>query len=488
MIERKLRRGELYDLSIEGDPHEATLSTVNDELLKALRRAGTIQAAADAEQAEVRVRHRWPPNWTAPSVGAWVLMQPWGYGTIPSTWINPIQRDVDEVWVPSEYVRKGYVASGIPAPRVHVVPYGVDTGLFHPGAAPWPNLTSKPVRFLHVGGAFARKGTDVLLHAYLEAFRRDDPVSLIIKDQGVGMFYAGPTVRDEIERARLDPAAPEIIHLSREIPHDQLPGLYTASTCVVHPYRGESFLLPIGEAMASGRPVVVTAGGPTDEYIPDDAAWRVPSVSRRVERVGDMDLAGPGWTLEPDHAALVAILKQIAGNPRLCEAKSRPARAAAERLTWDHMASIVIARARRLAGLPPRRTVRRLLGGRTAPVTYLACPDWANQQTVRSALTQYLERAALRLPSTLYLWVPTPAVQARCRASVADVLLGSRLPPEKDVRILSHAGPKMTQDAILSAVDALISCGGHAEQSWVARAKLFGRMMPEIRPLRSAMM
>ena len=52
--------------------------------------------------------------------------------------------------------------------------------------------------------------------------------------------------------------------------------LYRSCDVLVHPYRGEGFAMPVLEAMASGLPVVVTAGGPTDEFCPDAAGWRIP--------------------------------------------------------------------------------------------------------------------------------------------------------------------------------------------------------------------
>ena len=56
-----------------------------------------------------------------------------------------------------------------------------------------------------------------------------------------------------------------------------MPRLFAACDVLVHPYRGEGFGLPVLEAMACGLPVVVTAGGPTDEFVPPAACWRVPA-------------------------------------------------------------------------------------------------------------------------------------------------------------------------------------------------------------------
>lgn len=76
-----------------------------------------------AEQpVDVHVRHSWPPRFDAPPTGAWVLVQPWEFGRLPRSWIEPIRVGVDEVWAYSRAVARCYVASGIPEERVHVVP------------------------------------------------------------------------------------------------------------------------------------------------------------------------------------------------------------------------------------------------------------------------------------------------------------------------------------------------------------------------------
>ncbi len=130
------------------------------------------------------VRHEWPPSFTPPPEGHWVIIQPWEFGSVPRSWVAPMSTLVDEVWAYSRFVRDCYIAGGVPAERVHVVPLGIDPHRFHPGAKPFPLKTTKPFRFLFVGGTIHRKGIDVLLKAYAETFAANDPVCLVIKDMG----------------------------------------------------------------------------------------------------------------------------------------------------------------------------------------------------------------------------------------------------------------------------------------------------------------
>src|SRR5262249_20791173 len=116
--------------------------------------------------AEVHARQMWPPDFTPPPSGRWVMMQPWEFGSLPKSWIAPMSRLVDEIWVTTAFVRDCYVKSGIPADRVHVVPLGIDTKRFHPDSPPLPLKTKKRFKVLFVGGTIFRKGIDVLLDAY----------------------------------------------------------------------------------------------------------------------------------------------------------------------------------------------------------------------------------------------------------------------------------------------------------------------------------
>lgn len=304
------------------------------------------------------VRHEWPPSFVPPPEGHWVIMQPWEFGSVPRRWVLPMSTLVDEVWTYSKFVRDSYIAGGVPAERVQIVPLGIDQERFHPKARGFPLKTSKPFRFLFVGGTIHRKGIDILLQAYSETFTADDPVCLVIKDIGGTSFYRGQTARERIAELCAQPRKPEIEYLEEELGDDDLPGLYTACHCLVQPYRGEGFCLPIAEAMACGLPVIATGHGPALDYCNDENAFLIPAriVRFRERRIGDLETVDYPFLAEPNLAALRRLLRRVLDHPD--EAQTRATAGLGyvrSRLTWDHAVRAVETRLAELRHRPVRR-------------------------------------------------------------------------------------------------------------------------------------
>ena len=138
---------------------------------------------------DVVVRHRWPPDLSSTGTTPLVLIQPWEFGGIPSSWIPQIRRHVSEVWCGTSWVKDCYVRSGVPESMVAVVPSG-STPTASTRRSAFPLATTKGTKLLFVGGTIPRKGVDVLLRAYLETFGPHDDVCLVVKAFGSGHVYA----------------------------------------------------------------------------------------------------------------------------------------------------------------------------------------------------------------------------------------------------------------------------------------------------------
>lgn len=305
--------------------------------------------------ADVHVRHRWPPDFTPPPEGHWVMIQPWEFGSLPVEWVRKISAGVDEVWVPSHYVRSGYIKSGVPAERVFVVPNGVNTERFNPAAPAYPLRTKKSFKFLFVGGTIARKGIDILLDVYTRSFSSKDDVCLVVKDMGGESFYRGQTAGDWIRRLQAEKDKPEIEYIRPTLSERQMAGLYTACNCLVHPYRGEGFGLPIAEAMASGIPVIVTDYGAAMDFCSERTAYLIPAkeVTLSVKRIGRYETVDFPRLAEPDREALARLMQKVFLDR--AEALSKAA-LAAERIksnfTWRHSAQVVETRIHELRRKP----------------------------------------------------------------------------------------------------------------------------------------
>ena len=440
--------------------------------------------------ADVEVRHQWPPDFSAPRSGHLALIQPWEFGAVPQAWVAPLNTVVDELWVPSAHVRDMYVSSGVDADRVRVVPNGVDLEAYAPDGPALDGVGGgdATTTFLFVGGAIGRKGIDVLLGAWSQAFGdgRDD-VALVVKDFGADGVYRGGDRSALQELAARDP---RVTHLTRTLSDDEVAALYRACDVLVHPYRGEGFAMPVLEAMACGLPAIVTAGGPTDEFCPPDAGWRIPSRRALIpgRQVSGMPLAGDGWMLEPDGDALVALLREAAGAGAQERARrGAAARAAAERLSWDAVAAAYAARIAALRERPPRIARVPAVDVAIDPAAasgrrLLAIPAYRGADRLAELLSAWAAAAPSGTPATLVL-VADPArdgapedVEGHIVAAAAAAGVDLDACADVEVRFL-HATPG--RDAALhAAVDGFAPLHG-ASEGHARRARAAGKAVVE---------
>ncbi|MDA8268763.1 MAG: glycosyltransferase [Actinomycetota bacterium] len=323
--------------------------------IRSLRAVRGIGRPAGTGPVAVEVRHRWPPDLSAPTAGALVLVQPWEFGGIPAEWIEPIHRHVDEVWVPTTWVKDCYVRSGIIADKIAVVPNGVDTDTFRPGGQRLPLRTDRSVRLLFVGGTITRKGFDVLLDTYLDTFGPDDDVCLVVKPFGGDSVYRGDSMDEQLRAAAADRGSAAIEVVDRRLSRDEMAQLYRACDVLVHPYRGEGFGLPVAEAMACGLPTIITGYGACLDFCDLQTSWLLKARPSPLQVDGFTPGPAGFWWAEPDREHLQQTLRTAVEAEPERRAKGEAGRARiATSFTWELAATTAADRLLALTGSEPR--------------------------------------------------------------------------------------------------------------------------------------
>lgn len=404
-----------FSVAIRGNfGSNASLAVVNDGVAEALERRGQniMHRTAKAEPAVIDipgVSHSWPPNFEACTLGPSIVILPWEYGPPPKDWVDEVRARVDRVWVPSAYVRDGYIEAGMPPGVVEVVPNGVDLDRFTPEGPRYELPRKAACTFLFVGGSIWRKGVDLLVEAWAEAFGPDDDVQLVVKDFGVATHYRGQTAEEGLRELAARDDVARITYITDEMSPDELAALYRACDVLVTPYRGEGFCLPALEAMACGLPVIHTAIGPTNEFVPADGGWAVPA-ERAPLRDGARlpELASAGYVHEVDHDALVATLREVAAAPAERAARGASALVRAQDYHWDRIGAIAADSLEKLdeERLPLAREIGMAeLERRETLVLY--APDWNDEESWAATLERWAAAFSADDPVTLALHIPS---------------------------------------------------------------------------------
>ena len=166
---------------------------------------------------------------------------------LPKGWAESCNL-MDEIWVPSTFNRNTFIKSGVDKNKIYVIPFGLNSKSYGTlNVSPMEIPKKRAFNFLSIFQWSFRKGWDVLLKAYLQAFTKNDDVGLILKT------YPGeiktPPIRERINsfivNMGLNPSStPEILLLEDFIPENDIGRLYTAADAFVLPTRGEGWGIP----------------------------------------------------------------------------------------------------------------------------------------------------------------------------------------------------------------------------------------------------
>lgn len=260
---------------------------------------------------------------------------------IPASWVGRCNM-MNEIWVPSTFNYHTFTASGMPAEKVRVMHLGVDADRFRPGVPPLYIPGRRGFAFLSVFEWIPRKGYDLLIRAFLEEFRADEDVCLILKVHDNSSYDPnGVKIKGEVDnlRAQVGSSGPPIIVMASILPPAAVPQLYAAADCFVLPTRGEGWNMPAMEAMACGLPVISTRWSAHLDFMNADNSYLVDIEGLEpIPRFGianDAVYDGAYWA-RPSVAHLKRLMRQVYENRDAARAVGmRASGYVRERFSWD---------------------------------------------------------------------------------------------------------------------------------------------------------
>lgn len=169
---------------------------------------------------------------------------------------------LDKIIVPSHWAKNILLSNNIKKDII-VCPMGVDTQIFN-GLTPADKLEEDKYIFINIGKWEIRKGHDVLVNIFNQAFNRDDNVELWMVNHNPfvnqdtlnqwGSFYKDSPLGEKI---KIYPRLPNQHILARVMAY---------TDCGIFPSRGEGWNNEAIEMMAMNKPVIITNYSAHTEY------------------------------------------------------------------------------------------------------------------------------------------------------------------------------------------------------------------------------
>jgi glycosyltransferase involved in cell wall biosynthesis len=202
-----------------------------------------------------------------------VLSLAWEFLSLPEAWVDIIDT-FDEVWVASSFVARAVAA--VSRRPVRVVPPPIDFDSLDRASADRVHFGLPIDRFiffysLDAGSVLGRKNPHAFVRAFCETFTEHDGAMCVIKIHSLDPDSPFAAELRQIAEERQDFRV-----ITEVLDKDELATLYHSVDCYVSPHRSEGLGLTIIEAMAVGKPVIVTNFGGVVDFIDEDTAFPLP--------------------------------------------------------------------------------------------------------------------------------------------------------------------------------------------------------------------
>ena len=201
------------------------------------------------------------------------------YGVFPFFEIDklkPIEvaglKHADVVFTTCEWSKKIIANHGIDESKIKICPLAVDHSIFSPSTQP-PKNNSSTYKFINIGKWEVRKGHDILVHLFNEAFTKDDDVELWMINHNP--FLQPAQIQQWQDTYMGSKLGNKIKCFDRLGTHAEVAALIHQADCGVYISRAEGWNNEIPETMAMNKPIIATNYSAHTAYCNKDNSFLV---------------------------------------------------------------------------------------------------------------------------------------------------------------------------------------------------------------------
>lgn len=277
--------------------------------------------------------------------------------TVHPSMIRLMNDQYQEVWTPTRWNGEVFKKSGLTLP-VRMMPLGVNQHVYRPGnGSELPGCTllstkragdeevPKGFIFIYCFLPSFRKGLDVLMPAFEEAFGNDPEVSLVLAVTHRTSYLTDPDL--DVPKTSYKS---RIYTLTGNYTEREMARLYRSCNAYVTASRGEGWNLPMCEAAACGLPVIAPRNTAHAEILDDSTAFLFDTEGSAVWQ-GSQQVSpwyeGVQFSVlgKRSRAQLVEHLRRVrAGGEEVSRRASTFCDVVRSKYTWDRAAAHVVER------------------------------------------------------------------------------------------------------------------------------------------------
>ena len=218
----------------------------------------------------------------------------------------------DQLWVPTEWQKQCSIEQGYPEDRIRVVPEGVDGNVFYPkevDAVP-PEYLNGNFKFIVFGRWDYRKSIEEIIRAFINEFRKEEPVDLILSVDNPFPLDGLNTTDERLSSCDLRDPRIQLLHFP---PDDEYIKYLRTGHCYVSCSRAEGWNLPLIEAIACGIPTISSNYGAQLEFAAGHSHMVDIKKMKSAQHVFNIPDC-PGEYAEPDFEHLQAVMRDVYEN------------------------------------------------------------------------------------------------------------------------------------------------------------------------------